>query len=175
MDKFEYLPTKAKPRILQIQSILGWLYRALSLGLVSYTGSHACDFDLSVFKRERATFLIDENYIFRRRALACLNDFVGSSVWILGPPHNIATCYLVSITPQDFVDLWVLYGLFLLMQLMEGSTNYGLKMVPYMPRPSWSLRIGDSNMMRQCVTGSSLIIIIQPQEAAATETDAWTE
>ena len=106
MDRFEYLPTKAKPRIFQIQSILGWLCRALSLGLVSYTGSHACDFDLSVFKRERATFLIDEHYIFCRRALACLNDFVGSSVWILGPPHNIVTCYLVSITPQDFVDLW---------------------------------------------------------------------
>ncbi|KAJ5731275.1 uncharacterized protein N7483_005783 [Penicillium malachiteum] len=60
------------------------LCQTLAIGLLSYTGSHVCRFDLNLWDRELDEISIGfEGYAFKPRKLACLEDFIGGPAWIL--------------------------------------------------------------------------------------------
>ncbi|KAJ5734419.1 hypothetical protein N7493_003205 [Penicillium malachiteum] len=60
------------------------LCQTLAIGLLSFTGSHVCRFDLNLWDREIDEIGIGyEGYAFKPRKLACLEDLIGGPAWIL--------------------------------------------------------------------------------------------
>ncbi|KAJ5334338.1 uncharacterized protein N7506_008121 [Penicillium brevicompactum] len=64
----------------------------LSIGLVAFSGSHVCRFDVTNWgqQMERIPIGLDQ-YAFRARKLACLDDFIGGPAWVLGKTEGRQT------------------------------------------------------------------------------------
>lgn len=61
------------------------LCSVLSIGLVSFSGSHVCPFDVNLWGQRLQNIPIGlGGYAFRPRKLACLDDFIGGPAWVLG-------------------------------------------------------------------------------------------
>lgn len=60
------------------------LYKILSIGLISFSGSHVCRFDENLWDQQMEEIPIGFNgYAFMPRKLACLDDFIGGPAWVL--------------------------------------------------------------------------------------------
>ncbi|KAJ5634279.1 hypothetical protein N7528_002121 [Penicillium herquei] len=80
-----------------------------TIGLLSFSGSHVCRFDESVWGQEIDEIHVGAGLSFRRRELACLRNFIGGPIWVLGkseqsmqPAHRLK----ISLLVQDLQDLW---------------------------------------------------------------------
>jgi hypothetical protein len=63
----------------------------LSIGLLAFSGSHVCRFDVTLWNREMEKICIGSyDYAFRPRKLACLDDFIGGPAWVLSKAHTPA-------------------------------------------------------------------------------------
>ncbi|KZN93642.1 hypothetical protein EN45_038260 [Penicillium chrysogenum] len=87
--------------------ILRYLCNILSIGIVSFSGSHVCRFDINLWDEEMEEIPVGfGGYAFKPRKLACLDDFIGGPAWILGkvsaPPEGMK----ISLTVQDIQELW---------------------------------------------------------------------
>lgn len=78
----------------------------LKFGLLSYSGSHACPFDETIFGQSISTFDCGYTYVLRRRRLKCLSEYIGGPVWIFEREDTGRGEYLLSITTDQFADLW---------------------------------------------------------------------
>ena len=123
----EELLEKLKPQTvnlngsnMSINESLSTLCLVWSLLIVSYARSHCWQLDERLVPFEAHQINIgtpldrrplDRNgglLTFRKRALGCLNDFLGAELWALGGSKtpNVATPCQVSITLTQFADLW---------------------------------------------------------------------
>ena len=98
------------------------LVQLLCLGLTSYAGSHASDFDKSCLDLSMpVSFKIgvpdasDRSITLQREKLSCLDEFVGGSVWVFssrdkGPSTGQWSCnearLAVSTSVEELADLW---------------------------------------------------------------------
>ncbi|KAJ6190986.1 hypothetical protein N7519_001007 [Penicillium mononematosum] len=87
--------------------ILRYLCRILFIGIVAFSGSHVCRFDINLWDQEMEEIPVGfDGYAFKPRKLACLDDFIGGPAWILGkvsaPPEGMK----ISLTVQDVQELW---------------------------------------------------------------------
>ncbi|KAF3386511.1 hypothetical protein F1880_000969 [Penicillium rolfsii] len=87
---------------------LNFVTDALSLGLVSFSGSHVCRFDMNLWGEERKGIALGNGYSFALHNLACLKDFVGGPAWILGKDQDVSdgVGLKVSLTVKDLQELW---------------------------------------------------------------------
>lgn len=86
-------------------NVLGQVCKALTLGLVSFSVSHANRFDLELLDEVMERFEIGPKLNFSIRKLSCLDDFIGGLVWVLG--QNVSTRKLkLSIELEHFGLLW---------------------------------------------------------------------
>ncbi|CAG8131907.1 unnamed protein product [Penicillium olsonii] len=70
---------------LSIIDSLTILCSILSVGLLSFSGSHVCPFDANLWSRQVENIPIGlAGYSFRPRKLACLDEFIGGPAWVLG-------------------------------------------------------------------------------------------
>lgn len=64
----------------------------LSIGLVAFSGSHVCRFDVTNWGQQMEQIPIGlDQYAFRARKLACLDDFIGGPAWVLGKTEDQQT------------------------------------------------------------------------------------
>ncbi|KAJ5353348.1 hypothetical protein N7452_002322 [Penicillium brevicompactum] len=64
----------------------------LSIGLVAFSGSHVCRFDVTNWGQQMKQIPIGlDQYAFRARKLACLDDFIGGPAWVLGKTEDQQT------------------------------------------------------------------------------------
>ncbi|KAJ5986156.1 hypothetical protein N7451_010521 [Penicillium sp. IBT 35674x] len=67
------------------------LYTILSIGLISFSGSHVCRFDEKLWDQRMEEIPIGFNgYAFKPRKLACLDDFIGGPAWVLSKSRTPA-------------------------------------------------------------------------------------
>ncbi|KAJ5820549.1 hypothetical protein N7474_006140 [Penicillium riverlandense] len=67
------------------------LCEILSIGLVSFSGSHVCRFDDNLWDQQMEEIPISFNeYAFKPRKLACLEDFIGGPAWVLSKTRTPA-------------------------------------------------------------------------------------
>ncbi|CAI7623458.1 unnamed protein product [Penicillium glandicola] len=86
---------------------LRFLCTILSIGIVSFSGSHVCRFDINLWGQEKEDIPIGfDGYTFRPRKLACLDDFIGGPAWILGKASPLSEGMKISFTVQDLQELW---------------------------------------------------------------------
>jgi hypothetical protein len=77
------------------------------LGLISYSGSHACPFGETVFCRNGiTTFQYGETYTLRQKRLRCLDKFIDGPIWIFEKGKVPDDGYFLSLTIQEFAQLW---------------------------------------------------------------------
>lgn len=95
--------------------------KVLSLGLVSFSGSHVCRFDLNMWGISVENIPLFEDYSFGLRQLACLKNFVGGPAWVLGKnkPEQGQERLKVSLLVRDLQELWG--PIWLLETANEGS------------------------------------------------------
>lgn len=91
-------------RVLKLQ----FIYGVLVLGLISFSGSHVCRFDLNVWGISMKTIDIGDGYKFTLRDLACMDEFIGGPAWVLVKERHITDVpkLKVSLTLKQFADLW---------------------------------------------------------------------
>lgn len=84
----------------------------LPLGLVSFSGSHVCRFDINPWGVAMERIRVDHEYSFSHRQQACLKDFVGGPVWVLGKnePQSEQAGFKVSLRVQDLQNFGALSG-----------------------------------------------------------------
>lgn len=64
----------------------------LSIGLIAFSGSHVCRFDVTNWGQQMEQIPIGlDQYAFRPRKLACLDDFIGGPAWVLGKTEDPQT------------------------------------------------------------------------------------
>ena len=85
--------------------------RILFLGLVSYISSHTGHFDENYFGKRCEKIVIYsgiEGIVFRRRRLACLDSFVGQTVWVFEDPsfESVQSELYLSCLISDLADIW---------------------------------------------------------------------
>lgn len=87
---------------------LQFLTNALSVGLVSFIGSHVCQFDENLWGEELSEIIVGQGHSFALRDLACLRDFVGGPAWILEAGQEVSQndWLKVSLTVKDLQELW---------------------------------------------------------------------
>ncbi|KAJ5187870.1 hypothetical protein N7449_010864 [Penicillium cf. viridicatum] len=87
--------------------ILRFLFTILSIGIVSFSGSHVCRFDINLWNQEMEEIQVGfDEYAFKPRKLACLDEFIGGPAWILGKACTPSEGMKVSVTVQDVENLW---------------------------------------------------------------------
>ncbi|KAJ5618139.1 hypothetical protein N7537_003253 [Penicillium hordei] len=87
--------------------MLRFLCTILSTGIVSFSGSHVCRFDINLWDKEMEEIPIGfEGYVFKPRKLACLEDFIGGPAWVLGKASVPSEALKMSLTVQDLQELW---------------------------------------------------------------------
>lgn len=98
------------------------LVQLLCLGMTSYAGSHASDFDKSclgqpipVIFKIGAPGASDGSITLQREKLSCLDEFVGGSVWVFssgdkglsnGQRSSNKVPLAISTSVEEFTDLW---------------------------------------------------------------------
>lgn len=95
---------KQKLRLSQ-ESDLGSISKALAVGLVSFTRSHANRFDLETLDQDLGTLNIGPDANSSLRELACLAGYIRGPIWVLGPNTSSAGLAL-SISVNDLAFLW---------------------------------------------------------------------
>ncbi|KAJ5889903.1 hypothetical protein N7504_010713 [Penicillium tannophilum] len=85
-----------------------FLATTLLVGVVSFSGSHVCSFDVNLWSGSVSEIPVGFGFSFRRRDLACLKDFVGGPAWVLGRSRakSEEVEMKVSLTVQDLQELW---------------------------------------------------------------------
>ncbi|KAJ5093019.1 hypothetical protein N7456_008880 [Penicillium angulare] len=80
----------------------------LSIGLVSFSGSHVCRFDENLWDSKMDKIPVGYGYSFTPRPLACLKNFIGGPIWILGAddPKANSKEMKISLTVEDLQELW---------------------------------------------------------------------
>ncbi|KAJ5287956.1 hypothetical protein N7478_003642 [Penicillium angulare] len=80
----------------------------LSIGLVSFSGSHVCRFDENLWNSKMDKISVGYGYSFTPRPLACLKNFIGGPIWILGAdePNADSREMKISLTVEDLQELW---------------------------------------------------------------------
>ncbi|KAJ5823845.1 hypothetical protein N7447_006185 [Penicillium robsamsonii] len=87
--------------------ILRFLCGILSIGLVSFSGSHVCRFDMNLWNENMEKIPVGfDGYAFRPQKLACLDDFVGGPAWVLGKTSAQSDGMKICFTVQDLQELW---------------------------------------------------------------------
>ena len=77
------------------------------LGLISYSGSHSCPFNETVFNQDcPTTFHYGGIYTLRQKRLRCLDKFMDGPVWIFEKENVPDDGYSLSLTIQEFARLW---------------------------------------------------------------------
>ena len=77
------------------------------LGLISYSGSHSCPFNETIFNQGcPTTFQYGEIYTLRQKRLRCLDEFIDGPVWIFEKAYVPDDGYALSLTIQEFARLW---------------------------------------------------------------------
>ena len=82
------------------------LCSVLKLGLLSYSGSHTCAFDETIFNQHAAGFKFGDCYTLRRKPLKCLREFINGPVWVFEKVDATNEEYFISVTLGQFADLW---------------------------------------------------------------------
>jgi hypothetical protein len=83
------------------------LCSVFKLGLTSYSGSHSCPFNETVFGQNGTTaFQHGETYALRQKRLRCLDRFIDGPVWIFEKESVPDDVYSLSLTIQEFAQLW---------------------------------------------------------------------
>ena len=84
------------------------LANALTIGLVSFSGSHVCPFDKNLWGEEKNSTSVRNGYAFALHELACLKDFVDGPAWVLGkdPESSQAHGLKISLTVKGLQELW---------------------------------------------------------------------
>ncbi|KAJ5727493.1 hypothetical protein N7493_005313 [Penicillium malachiteum] len=81
-----------------------------AIGLLSFSGSHVCRFDTSVWGQEIGEIHVGAGLSFRRRELTCLRDSIEGPIWVLGgksgPSMEPLPRLKISLLVQDLQDLW---------------------------------------------------------------------
>ncbi|KAL4951030.1 hypothetical protein BDW69DRAFT_45657 [Aspergillus filifer] len=93
---------------LKVPSVFSFLCKVLSIGIVSFSGSHVCPFDHTFWDQEVLGIDVGHGFRFCRRNLACLGTFIGGPVWVLSS-ENVGfedTRLMLSLTVQDLQLLW---------------------------------------------------------------------
>ncbi|KAJ5915684.1 hypothetical protein N7466_011617 [Penicillium verhagenii] len=110
MEKLFDDPLSEPSLIMKMPSFLQFLSIIIPLGLLSFSGSHVCRFDINVWDQVMEEIPVGFGYSFSLRQLACLKDFVGGPAWVLGksrPTPEIERGGMkVSLTVQDLHELW---------------------------------------------------------------------
>lgn len=87
--------------------ILRSLCTILSIGIISFSGSHVCRFDDTLWGQEMEEIPVGfDGYAFKPRKLACLDDFIGGPAWVLGKNRPPSEEMKISFTVQDLQELW---------------------------------------------------------------------
>lgn len=104
----EECPPKPSENWNQWMPELNFLCTALSVGLLSFSGSHVCRFDINITGQPMEEIPVGLGYSFSLQKLACLDNFIGGPAWILGKsdPRQINREMRVSLTVQDLQELW---------------------------------------------------------------------
>ncbi|KAJ6028342.1 hypothetical protein N7540_003918 [Penicillium herquei] len=79
-----------------------------AIGLLSFSGSHVCRFDMNIWDQDVAEIPVGAGLSFRRRELACLKDFIGGPIWVLGKSglRMEQAPLKISLLVQDLQELW---------------------------------------------------------------------
>lgn len=87
---------------------LSFVGKALRVGLLSFSGSHVCRFDMNITGQPMENIPVGLGYGFSLRKLACLDNFIGGPAWILGKmdSHTPSREMRLSLTVQDLQELW---------------------------------------------------------------------
>lgn len=95
---------------LSIIDSLTILCSILSVGLLSFSGSHVCPFDANLWNRQVENIPIGlPGYSFRPRKLACLDEFIGGPAWVLGKttPNSLPDGETVRYSQQGIDDRYL--------------------------------------------------------------------
>ncbi|KAF9893461.1 hypothetical protein FE257_010773 [Aspergillus nanangensis] len=89
-------------------SRLNFLCAMLSIGLVSFSGSHVCRFDIDITGNPVEVIPVGLGYSYNIRKLACLDSFIGGPVRVLGKnePSDRQRALKVALTVEDLQELW---------------------------------------------------------------------
>lgn len=89
-------------------ALLKGLARTLSIGLVSFSGSHVCPFDLNLWGRSWNRIPVGFGYSYRPRKLACLDKYLKGPCWVLSNTRDELNegSLKVSLTVGDLQELW---------------------------------------------------------------------
>ncbi|KAJ5733125.1 hypothetical protein N7533_013572 [Penicillium manginii] len=84
------------------------LTRVLSIGLVSFSGSHVCAFDVNLWGRSLESIYVGFGYSYRPRKLACLDKYLKGPCWVLGTTGDGFNegSLKISLRLQDLQELW---------------------------------------------------------------------
>lgn len=91
-----------------LMSRLNFICTTLCIGLLSFSGSHVCRFDISTMGQQMESVVVGLGRNFNLRKLACLDTFIGGPAWVLGRGKS-QPCereLKVSLTVQDLQELW---------------------------------------------------------------------
>lgn len=90
-----------------LASEMSFICSVLCVGLLSFSGSHVCRFDINTGQATENIF-VGLGYSFRLRKLACLSDFVGGPAWVLCKSESQPSeqDMKVSLTVKDLQELW---------------------------------------------------------------------
>jgi hypothetical protein len=92
-----------------------WLLtRILTIGLISFVGSHVSQLAAAIYADEAETpqsIPLAHGYEFTQRNLACLDQFIGGGTWVsrrtdITDGEISSGRFKVSITVEQFADLW---------------------------------------------------------------------
>ncbi|KAJ5174442.1 uncharacterized protein N7482_000319 [Penicillium canariense] len=104
------LPSLASTPSVAVEQLPIWqfLTTTLSVGLLSFSGSHVCRFDENLWGEKMNEIPLGQGYSLTPRELACMKDFVGGPAWVLGKHHPAPARQglKVSLTVRDLQELW---------------------------------------------------------------------
>lgn len=91
-----------------VEPYLTFLCAVFSIGLVSFSGSHVCRFDVDITGQPVEEIPVGLGDSYNLRKLACLSSFIGGPAWVLGKSEPLAQQeeLKVSLTVQDLQELW---------------------------------------------------------------------
>jgi len=98
------LPDDRHKRISKLQ----FIWNVLALGLISFSGSHVCRFDQTVWSLSMKEFDVGYGYKFALRDLACMDELIGGPAWVLvrASENTKVPRLQVSLTLKQFAELW---------------------------------------------------------------------
>jgi hypothetical protein len=100
-------PSSNREALAEFLGYFRLLCSVFKLGLLSYSGSHSCPFNETVFGQNgTTTFQHGESYVLRQKRLRCLDKFIDGPVWVFEKGNVPDDGYCLSLTIQEFARLW---------------------------------------------------------------------